>query len=69
MVAIIPESFARVEPPLIHDSNWIQFISASMVTDKRENVPFIRVKKLICRYFLIRNAEFQITQNLFWFAH
>ena len=49
MVAIIPESFARVEPPLIYDSNWTQFIS--MVTDKRENVPLIRVKKLICRYF------------------
>ena len=51
MVAITPESFARVEPPLIYDSNWIQFISPSMVTDKRENVPLIRVKKLICRYF------------------
>ena len=51
MVAIIPESFARVEPPLIYDSNWIQFISLSMVTDKREDVLLIRVKKLVCRYF------------------
>ena len=69
MVAIIPESFARVEPPLIYDSNWIQFISPSMVTDKRENVLLIRVKKLICRYFLVRDAKFQITQNLILFAH
>ena len=30
MVAIIPESFARVEPPLIYDSSWIQFISPSI---------------------------------------
>ena len=55
MVAIIPESFARVEPPLIYDRNWTQFISPSMVTgmvrDKRENVPLIRVKKPICQYF------------------
>ena len=50
MVAIIPESFARVEPPLIYDSNWTQSISPSMFTDKRENVPLIRVKKLICQY-------------------
>ena len=50
MVAIIPESFARVEPPLIYDSNWTQFISPNMVTDKRENVPLIRAKKLICLY-------------------
>ena len=62
MVVIIPASFVRVEPPLIYDSNWIQFISPSMVTDKRENVPLIRVKKLIGRYFLVRNAKFQITQ-------
>ena len=50
MVAIIPEYFARVEPPLIYDRNWIQSISPSMVPDKRENVPLIRVKKLICQY-------------------
>ena len=68
MVAIIPESFVRVEPPLIYYSNWTQFISPFMVTDKRENVPLIRVKKLICQYFLVRNVKFQITQNLFWFA-
>ena len=51
MVAIIPESFTRVEPPLIYDSNWTQSIGPSMFTDKRENVPLIRVKKLICQYF------------------
>ena len=61
MVAIIPESFARVEPPLIYDSNWTQFISPSMVTDKRENVPLTRAKKPIFRYFLVRNVKFQIT--------
>ena len=56
MAAIIPESFTRVEPPLIYDSNWTQSISPSMFTDKRENVPLIRVKKLICQYvFLVRN--------------
>ena len=69
MVAIIPDSFARVEPPLIYDCNWTQSISPSMFTDKRENVPLIRVKKLICPYvFLVRNIKFHITQNLFWFA-
>ena len=51
MVAIIPETFARVEPPLIYDSNWRQFISPSMVTDKRENVPLTRAKEPIFRYF------------------
>ena len=50
MVAIIPESFARVEPQLIYDSNWTQSISPCMFTGKRENVPLIRVKKLICQY-------------------
>ena len=50
MVAIIPESFARVELPLIYDSNWTQSISPSMFTDKRENVPLVRVKKLISQY-------------------
>ena len=30
MVAIIPEIFAPIEPPLIYDSNWIQFISPSI---------------------------------------
>ena len=49
MVAIIPESFARVEPPLIYETNWTQSISPSKVPDKRENVPLIRVKKLICQ--------------------
>ena len=70
MVAIIPFSFARVEPPLIYETNWTLSISPSMVPDKRENVPLmIRVKKLICQLcFLVRNQKFQITYNLFWFA-
>ena len=49
-MVIIPESFARVEPPLIYDINWTQSISPSMAPDKRENMPLIRVKKLICHY-------------------
>ena len=50
ILVIIPESFARVEPSLIYDINWTQSISPSMVPDKRENMPLIRVKKLICQY-------------------
>ena len=61
MVAIIPESFACVEPPLIYHSNWTQ--SISMFTDKRENVPLIRVKKLICQYVFF-STEYKISNYI-----
>ena len=51
MVAIIPESFARVEPPLIYDSNWTQSISPSMFTDKRENVPLLESRNIFVNMF------------------
>ena len=42
-------------------------VPACSHADKRENVPLIRVKKLICQYvFLVWNVKFHIAQNLFW---